>query len=151
MTATTPPKKIGRPRKKPPKNQVDAICFWVSEGKTLSAYCREPNTPAFRTVYDWIDKDPEFAAQFARARIIGHDSIANECFEIADEMPPIDDRGRMDNGFVSWQKNRIWTRTQLLAKWDRRRYGDGNESGDQAQQNDVIQKVQIEVIGKDAN
>ena len=53
--------------------------------------------------------------------------------------------------FVSWQKNRIWTRTQLLAKWDRKKYGDGNAQEQEQQTTGTIQKVQIEVIGKDAN
>lgn len=145
------PNKGGRPKTKPPKEHVDAICHWISEGKTLSAYCRQPNTPAFRTVYGWINKDEDFEARFARARKIGHDAIAQECFEIADERPPTDQSGRTDAGYVAWQKNRIHTRTQLLAKWDRRRYGDGQESNQDQQSSGTIQKVQIEIIGKDAD
>lgn len=151
MTDTTAPKKRGRPKTKPPKAQVDAICHWISEGGTLRSYCRQPNTPFFTTVYGWLDKDPDFAVRFARARDIGHDSIAQECFDIADETPPLDHTGRTDSGFVSWQKNRIWTRTQLLAKWDRKKYGDGNAQEQEQQTTGSIQKVQIEVIGKDAN
>lgn len=132
------------------KKVFDDIVAWVAEGKTLRAYCRQPNTPNFATVYGWIDKYPDFGQRFARARQIGFDSIADECFEIADEVAPVDDRGRTDAGYVSWQKNRIWTRTQLLAKWDRKRYGDGSDNAEQGDKfRETIQKVQIEVIGKD--
>ena len=69
-------------------------------------------------------KDQEFAGNVARARDTGHDVIAEECMQIADELPPMDANGRTDAGFVAWQKNRIWTRTQLLAKWNPKKYGD---------------------------
>jgi len=123
----TEKKKMGRPKgsfKPVPKDHADAIVEWIGEGKTLRDYCRQPGSPAFRTVYDWIDKDPSFAARFAKARLDGFDQIAQECFSIADEAPPIDDKGKTDSGYVSWQKNRIWTRMQLLARWDPKRYSE---------------------------
>lgn len=142
-------KKKRKPPVRPSQKLFDEIVEWVSEGKTLSSFCRQPNRPTFKAVYDWLDRYPEFELQFARARKLGFDMIAEDCFKIADEMPPIDDKGRTDAGFVSWQKNRVWTRTQLLAKWDRRRYGDGNDNQANDNQAQTIQKVQIEVIGKD--
>lgn len=76
------------------------------------------------TWYDWTYKDATLAERFARARISGHEIIATQTLEIADETPPLTERGGIDPGYVSWQKNRIWTRMQLLAKWDPKRYGE---------------------------
>ena len=76
------------------------------------------------TWYDWTYKDQALAERFARARISGHEIIATQTLEIADEAPPLTERGGIDPGYVSWQKNRIWTRMQLLSKWDPKRYGD---------------------------
>lgn len=146
MTQPTTPRKRGRPKTKPPKAMCDAICAWISEGGTLRSFCRQPNTPNFSTVYDWIDKDKEFEQRFARARDIGYDSIAQECFDIADEKPPTIEGGRKDAGHVQWQKNRIWTRTQLLAKWSRKKYGDGN--GEEESNNQSHQPINI-VIKRD--
>lgn len=143
--------KRGRPKTKPDKKICDALIHWISEGQTLRSFCRQPGMPSFMTLYNWMDKDADFALRFARARDIGHDAIAQECFEIADETPPIVDGGRTDAGFVAWQKNRIWTRTQLLAKWSPKKYGNNATEEETNQQPTTIQKVQIEVIGKDGN
>jgi hypothetical protein len=80
--------------------------------------------PGWVKVYRWINEDEELQKRFARARELGHDAIAEECFDIADEQPPSDLLGRKDAAHVSWQKNRIWTRLQLLAKWNPKKYGD---------------------------
>lgn len=101
----------------------DSIINWISEGKTLREWCRQ-NRINFQRVYEWLERDEEFAGRFARARETGHDVIAEECFQIADEQPPADANGKTDAGYVAWQKNRIWTRTQLLAKWNPKKYGD---------------------------
>lgn len=69
-------------------------------------------------------QDEDFAQRIARAREVGHDIISEDCLNIADEPPPSDATGKTDSGYVAWQKNRIWTRTQLLAKWNPKKYGD---------------------------
>lgn len=103
---------------------VAQLCEWLSQGKTLSTFCKLDGKPGVNTVYDWMAEDEAIAGCIARARETGHDVIADDCIRIADEMPPSDENGKTDSGFVAWQKNRIWTRTQLLAKWNPRRYGD---------------------------
>ena len=110
------------------------ICEWLSDGKTLADFCRQDGKPAYRTVRDWLDAHEEFAASYARARDLGFDIIAEECMVIADEQPPTTANGATDAGYVSWQKNRIWTRTQLLGKWNPKKYGEAR---------------QIEITGKD--
>lgn len=103
---------------------ITELAEWISQGKTLRAFCRQEGKPNSSVIYEWINGNEEFARRMARARDFGHDEIAEECFEIADEMPPRDDFGKTDSGYVSWQKNRIWTRTQMLAKWNPKKYGD---------------------------
>lgn len=113
----------GRPPEPVPIGPANSIIEWLSEGKTLRDWCRA-NKTAYDTVYLWLKKDQEFARRFAEARETGHDVLADQCVEIADEKPPVDENGRTDSGYVAWQKNRIWTRTQLLSKWNPKRYGD---------------------------
>jgi hypothetical protein len=50
---------------------ADAIVEWIAEGKTLREFCRQPNTPGWRTVYLWREAHPEFEARIARARDMG--------------------------------------------------------------------------------
>lgn len=72
--------------------------------------------PTWRAVYDWM-ADEAFAARIARARDLGYDAIAQSTVEIADT--PSDHKED-----VQHRKLQIWTRLQLLAKWDPKRYGD---------------------------
>jgi len=87
--------------------------------------------PAWRTVYDWMDVNPDFAAGFARARVTGFDAIAQEALIIADT--PLegietteDEKGTSikRGDMLGHRKLQIETRLKLLAKWDPKRYGD---------------------------
>lgn len=107
---------------------ADEICARVATGEPLLQVCRDAHMPAFRTVYQWLDANPEFDAQFARARETGHDAIAQECLDIADtthegETLEIDAHGKSTKrrgDMLGHRKLRIETRLKLLAKWDRR-------------------------------
>ena len=107
---------------------ADAICERLSEGEPLRQICRDDAMPAWRTVYDWKDAHEDFAARIARAREAGHDAIASECLDIADETAfdtLIGENGdRPNTEWISRSKLRIETRLKLLAKWDPKRYGD---------------------------
>ena len=124
-------KKMGRPpggTLYPAKEQIkEQLVGWISEGNTLKDFCRQDGMPNYRTIYDWQDEDEHFAASIAHARVIGHDSIAEECLQLADKEPleVFDEAGnkRYDPGSISWRKNQIETRLKLLAKWNPK-YGD---------------------------
>lgn len=50
------------------KNQHESpICDWLAGGKSLAGYCRE-NEIGYSTVMQWLDGDPTFAENYARAR-----------------------------------------------------------------------------------
>lgn len=120
-------KRIGRPPEPVPQDKADEIIDWISAGKTLREWCRIEGNPAFRTVYDWADKDEAFAARFARAREVGHDVIAEEALHIIDTFPMMADSesgSRIDSGHVTWLRNRAEQRLKLLAKWNPKKYGD---------------------------
>lgn len=131
MTKETEPKKLGRPPQPVPQDKADDIIEWISEGKTLREWCRIEGNVSFRAVYDWIEKDANFASRFARAREIGQDVIAEEALAIIDEEPEIAESWgeksgsrHRDSAHVSWLKNRAEMRLKLLAKWNPKRYGD---------------------------
>lgn len=112
--------KVGRPKGTvvyKPEDFMPEIIEWVSAGKTLQSYSRQPGKPSVRLIQDWRDADAEFAANFGRARDLGYDAIAAEVLEIADTPSDHPDD-------VAHRKLRTYTRMQLLAKWDPRRYGD---------------------------
>lgn len=96
-----------------PADFYDEIVEWLSSGKTLTSYSRQPGKPSVYVVYDWRAKDVEFAQRFARAREAGFDVMADELESIAEEPSEHPDD-------VAHRKLRVWTRLQLLARWSPR-------------------------------
>jgi hypothetical protein len=111
------------------------MCEQLSEGIPLRQICREnEGFPAWRTIYDWMGRDPELAAAIARARDVGYDAMAEECLDIADNgsndwMERLDPEGipvgwQVNGDSIQRSKLRIETRLKLLAKFNPKRYGD---------------------------
>lgn len=135
------PKKMGRPSKYTPQIARE-IVERLSEGIPLWEICRDDHMPAWRTIYDWMERDAELSAWIARARELGQDAIAEDCLRIIDEEPTkvISEGGiRYDSAFVQWQKNRVEQRLKLLAKWNPKRYGDRVQLAGDAEQPIKIQ------------
>lgn len=110
-------RKPGRPPEPVPADLADSLVAWISEGKPLREWCRQPGRPHFTTVYDWMDKDEQFGLRIARAREDGYDRIADQCVELADLEPT-------DQVQVGWRRLQVDTRLKLLAKWNPKKYGD---------------------------
>ena len=90
----------------------------LAEGQqSLSAICRDPDMPGLRTVYDRIEREPEFAARFHARKAIGVRAIVDSCLEIADET--VEDAIQ-----VADKRVRIDTRLRLAGKWLAREFGD---------------------------
>ena len=124
-------KPTGRPSKYSPEI-ARVICEQLSEGVPLRQICRENDGfPAWRTVYDWMGRDPELSASIARARDIGYDAIAEECLLIADTPQFGQKQVMTDEGtattiedMLGHRKLQIETRLKLLAKFHPTKYGD---------------------------
>jgi hypothetical protein len=109
----------------------EELLDWIASGQTLRAFCRQQGKPAWRTVYDWIEADPDLAARIARARDIGADAIAEEALSIADTpqagvITTVDEDGTktVTEDMLGHRKLQVDTRLKLLAKWNPKRYGD---------------------------
>ncbi len=109
---------------------IRLVLSWVAQGKSVRSFCKKPGTPCMRTIYNWIDDDLVFAEDFRRCKAIGYDALAQECLDIADTPRCAEDP---DND-VRHRKLRIWTRLQLLARWDTARYGDKIQLGGEVTQ-----------------
>jgi hypothetical protein len=117
---------------------VDAICERLAQGEGLTVICRDDDMPNFSQVYKWRKADAELGKKLDEARAVGFDVIAESCIEIADATDNYRSRdsiplskGRKDRDGRVLQirdpqrdKLRVWTRMQLLAKWDPKRYGE---------------------------
>jgi hypothetical protein len=124
-----------------PADWIDEICEWIASGQTLVDYCKQPDKPSRRTIYVWVMSDEAFKVRFYEARELGHDVIAEDCLHIADT--PLEGQTVTEKAegvevkredMLGHRKLQVWTRLQLLAKWNPKKYGD---------------KVQQEISGKD--
>lgn len=129
------PDALGRGRPSSYTEETAAeICESLAEGVPLREICRREGMPKWRTIYDWIEARPDFAARFTRAREVGFDAIAAECLEIADDATndymerrsaeDPDGVSKLDTEHIQRSKLRVETRLKLLAKWSPQKYGD---------------------------
>lgn len=109
-------RKRGRPPTPVPQNLAEEAIAWLEQGKTLAEWCRLPGKVGRTTVYEWMEKDKEFAERLARARDKGMEVMLEQCGQLADIQPA-------DNVEVQWRKLQIETRLKLLAIYNPKRYG----------------------------
>ena len=109
-----------------------AVFERVANGESLRSVCRDPAMTAIGTVMKWIANDSQLQEQYARARSMGLDAMAEEILEIADDgrndwmlRHDKDNEGWQFNGEHSQRsKLRIESRKWLLAKMAPKKYGD---------------------------
>lgn len=130
-----PKKKTGRPSKYTPELAAE-MCERLSNGEPLRQICRDDRMPEWRTVYDWLARDPELSAQVARAREAGYDAMAEELIEISDtlhfgETQVMGDKNNTTTvaDMLGHRKLRIETRLKLLACWNPAKYGNKVQVG----------------------
>lgn len=107
---------------------AEALVEWISQGKTLRSFCRQPGMPSRSTIDSWRRDRPDFSGRVARARDDGFEELAEQCIEIADDgandtYTDEEGRQRTDHDVLGRSRLRVDTRLKLLACWDPRRYG----------------------------
>lgn len=115
------------------KETADLICAKLSEGMSLRAVCALPGTPSEAAVRAWALDDVEgFAAQYARAREIGYDCLADELLSIADTpvtgvkttTKPNGDTETVEGDMTEHRRIQIDARKWMLSKMLPKIYGD---------------------------
>lgn len=145
---------MGRPSDYSPQ-VAEAIIEWIAAGKPLREFCRQEDTPAWRTVYDWLERNPDFSARFARARDMGADAIAEQALEIADtplegvrtEVGGKDGPKEIREDMLGHRRLQVETRLKLLAKWNPKKYGEKLAVGGDAEAPPIrVQKIERVVV-----
>ena len=109
---------------------ADAICVELSENVvSLASICRRPEMPGYSTICQWLDRYPDFAEKYARARDRQADVIAEQTLEIADDMSrdvKLDEDGRpsVDHEHIARSRLRVDTRKWIASKLKPKKYGD---------------------------
>ena len=109
------------------------ICRRLAEGQSLKTICDDPAMPCRRLVNTWVSDDVNgFAAQYARARDVGLDTVADDILDIADdgrndwmEKADPDNPGYQFNGeHFQRSRLRVDSRKWYLSKLAPKRYGE---------------------------
>lgn len=129
------PKRRAGPGRPSSYNQdtADEICDRLADGESLRAICRDAHLPDFKTVFRWLQVRTGFRQQYAEARDIGLEQMAEELLEIADDGSNDFMDRQIGDGVVVSQLNaehiqrsrlRVDTRKWYLSKLAPKRYGD---------------------------
>lgn len=93
----------------------------MGQGESLRAICRDEGTPGRTTVKGWIRGEggapASFPTQYAHARELRAEHLAEEALEIADEKP-------VDNVEVQALRLRVDTRKWAAGRMDSKNWGD---------------------------
>lgn len=115
-------------KRKIPGRIIDEICEHLANGVPLRAICRMEGMPSHTAVYKLAEADEAIRLRIADARARGFEALAEQCIDIADDERHdwlLSKKGVISNEVaVGRAKLRVWTRLQLLAKWDPKRYGE---------------------------
>lgn len=122
----------GRPSKFS-QEVADKICARMATGESLRSICRSPEFPPESTVRTWAADDVHgFFAQYARARDVGLDAMADELLDIADTTTigkRVTEKGdgtveTVTVDTVDRARLRVDTRKWYLSKLAPKRYGE---------------------------
>lgn len=116
---------------------ANAICAKLAQGLSLRAVCSEDGMPNRDTVSTWVINDIEgFSGQYAKARDIALDMMADEILEIADTPQQgvkikTDEAGKNEvttGDMIEHRRLRVDARKWYLSKLAPKRYGDKTEA-----------------------
>ena len=115
------------------------ICDKLTEGMSVRKMCQMDGFPNPSTIYVWIDRFPEFAERYARARETATEDMLEDILEIADD-PTIDTQEK---------RVRIDTRKWAMGKLKPKKYGEktthevGNKEGETLKVDNGIDTVAL--------
>lgn len=101
----------------------NAILAALETGESLRKSCEIAGIGA-ATWLDWCAADRTLGERYAQARARGADAEFEALQQLAEEAPPVDANGRIDNAWIQWQRLRVDTRKWALSKKRPERYGD---------------------------
>lgn len=123
-----------------PTSIRDVILERIANGESVREICRSEGMPSMSAVFRWLQEDKAFQEQYAHAKEVGAEVLADELLDIADdgrndwiERNDKDNPGYVFNGEAARRSQiRIDARKWLLGKLKPKVYGeklDLNHSG----------------------
>lgn len=127
---------------------TDKICARVASGEALYKICKEATMPCLTAVYQWLRKHDAFAQNYARAKEDMADTYASRIAAIIDEKPERDAiAGKVDAGWVQYQRLKVDTLKWQAGKLKPKVYGDKVDLNHGGQPDNPIQALLQQVSG----
>lgn len=108
------------------QDAIELVLELLQQGESLRKAAKQAKV-APSTFLLWCERDEKLAERYARARSMGADLEFDRLNDAAAELPPVNDKGQIDNGWVQWKRLQIDTMKWTLAKKRPERYGDKME------------------------
>lgn len=110
------------------EEKFELICKDLMQGKSVRKALMGYKMPSSETFFKWLNEDEEKAKQYARAKEIGQEALADEIIDIADDESDTytDDFGnkRVDSAAVQKKRLQIDARKWQLSKQNPKKFGD---------------------------
>lgn len=140
---------------------ADAICDLLVDGKSLRTICSTAKMPSRSTVIRWLAENEAFRNQYARARELQADTLAEEILDIADkavlgERLKTDGKGkvleRQTGDMVERSRLRVDVRKWYAGKLQPKKYGErvALDHGVQDNLADQLRAARERAAGRDA-
>lgn len=110
---------------------IAEICLRLAEGESLRSICSDKHMPSIGTFLGWVAESSALSEQYARAKAIGLDVMADEMLRIADT-PVVGQKSVSkatgieitEGDMVEHRRLQVDTRKWLLSKLAPKKYGD---------------------------
>ncbi len=115
------------------EEMASAICDLLAQGISLRKICEMEEMPGRTTVFQWLNKQPSFANQYAHAREAQAETMLEELLEIADNgendyVTRVNDDGSesktVDHDHIARSRLRVDTRKWAMSKMLPKKYGE---------------------------
>ena len=105
------------------------ICSMLSDGNSIRAICALESMPSAPTIFKHIAESKDFAEQYARAREMQMEAMAEEILQIADDglndtYETEEGEQRTNQDVIQRSRLRVDTRKWLMSKMAPKKYGD---------------------------
>lgn len=119
----------GRPPYPWPPELEAQICAALAEGSSLRTICALESMPSAPTIFKHLAESKEFAEQYARAREMQMEAMAEEILQIADDglndtYETEEGEQRTNQDVIQRSRLRVDTRKWLMSKMAPKKYGD---------------------------
>jgi hypothetical protein len=96
------------PRRRYTPEIAERICDGLMDGLSLVKICQQDGMPGRRTVLEWWEKDEEFRAKCARARVLQADFMDDQIIDlIATVTPESAPADRVKLAALTWRASKL--------------------------------------------